>query len=258
MVDFDGWCDAVQEVVNGHNLKVLSGVDGQLTQVRDLIAAVVPTHYASEGHVARILERLGKTEAAQFIREKLPQSKRIRSGDLTEILATEYIADKMPYSVPIKRLRWKDHRNMSMRGDDVVGINRNPESGRLQFLKSESKSRVTLGATVITEARQGLDKDAGLPSPHALSFISERLLEQGNQQLADAIDDAQLKQGITVADVEHLLFTFSGNDPKALLHASLQRYGGAIRQHGVGLRIIHHAKFIHDVYEKVIADGDDG
>lgn len=89
---------------------------------------------------------------------------------------------------------------MAMRGDDVIGIDQGPENGRLHFLKSESKSRVTLAAGVVAEAREGLDKDRGLPSPHALSFISERLLEAGNPELADAIDDAQLKHGITGAE----------------------------------------------------------
>ena len=42
---------------------------------------------------ARILERFGKTAAATLIREKLPDAKSIRSGDLGEILATEYISE---------------------------------------------------------------------------------------------------------------------------------------------------------------------
>jgi hypothetical protein len=49
---------------------------------------------------------------------------------------------------------------------------------------------------VLTEARAGLDKDGGLPSAHALHFISARLLELDNLPLADAIDDALLKHGI--------------------------------------------------------------
>src|ERR1700680_2840430 len=76
--------------------------------------------------------------------------------------------------------------------------------------------------------------------------------------LADAIDDAQLKHGIATADVEPLLFAFSGNDPTALSQASLQGYGGTIHQHGVGLRIAGHTQFVRDVFEEVMADGDRG
>jgi hypothetical protein len=257
MMEFEEWCEAADVVVNGHGLKVLSGSHDHLVAARDKVAAIVPTHYASEEHVAHVLDRLGKAAAAEFVRQKLPESKAVRSGDLGEILATEYIAENTPYEVPIKRLRWKDHRNMAMRGDDVIGIEQNPENRRLKFLKSEAKSRSALAAGVLVEARAVLEKDGGLPSPHALAFVSERLMETGNQELADAIDDAQLKHGIAAADVEHLLFTFSGNDPTALLQASLQGYGGAIHQHGVGLRIVGHTRFVRDVFEKVIADGND-
>jgi hypothetical protein len=112
MMEFDEWCKATDEVVNGHDLKVLSGSDDHLVEAQDKVAAIVPAHYASEEHVAHVLGRLGKAAAAEFVRQKLPESKAIRSGDLGEILATEYIAENTPYEVPIKRLRWKDHRNM--------------------------------------------------------------------------------------------------------------------------------------------------
>ena len=121
---------------------------------------------------------------------------------------------------------------------------------RLQFLKTEAKSRVALTAQVLTEARAGLDKDGGLPSAHALSFISARLLELDNLPLADAIDDALLKHGIPPQNVRHLLFTFSGNAPDALLTASLQAYPGPINQWGVGLRVEGHAAFIGAVYDQ--------
>lgn len=255
-MDFDNWCKCVERDINGHDLTVLTVDDGHLPGACDEIADRVPTHYATEKHIERILERFGKREAAQFIRDKLPQSKAIRSGDLGEILATEYIAAHMPYTVPIKRLRWKDHRNMAMRGDDVISIAQEPDGNRLSFLKSEAKSRAVLSTTVVKQARVALDKDQGLPSPHALGFVSQILMGAGDTVLADAIDTAQLKEGITEDDVEHLMFTVSGNDPKALLKNDLAEYEGRIPQHGVGLHINHHGWFVHDVYEKVIANGD--
>ncbi len=256
MIGFNDWCDATDENVNGHRLTTLAGREADLKTARGSIAAALPTHYASEEHVARILQRLGKTRAAEFIREKLPTSKAIRSGDLGEILATEYITENTPFVVPIKRLRWKDHRNMAMRGDDIVGIEHDPDAARARFLKGEAKSRVALQASVVTDARRALDEDNGLPSPHALSFISERLFEAGANELANVIDDAQLKDGIAEDDVEHLIFTLSGSDSRPLLHTCLHTYQGAIAQRSVGLRIAAHADFVRDVYDQVIADGD--
>jgi len=257
MIRFNDWCDLVVTDVGAHGMVVLSARPRDAHCAQDAIAAVVPVHYASEEHLAGILRRLGKAAAAEFIREKLPISKSLRSGDLGEILATEYIDEETSYVVPIKRLRWKDHREMAMRGEDVIGIEHDPATGLLRFLKSEAKSRVSLAAPVITDARAALDKDNGLPSAHALSFISERLMEAGDTVLADAIDDAQLKDGISPRDVSHLVFTLSGNDPTRVLESSLQNYGGAVPQSAVGVRVAAHVDFVRGVYEKVTVNGDD-
>ncbi len=47
MVEFDEWCEATDEVVNGHDLRVLSGSHGHLAHALDRVAAIVPAHYSS-------------------------------------------------------------------------------------------------------------------------------------------------------------------------------------------------------------------
>lgn len=218
MAQFNDWCVWTYESVGQHHLGVLTAAVAHREVGIQATAAILPSHYASEEKVARALARLGKTAAAHLIETRLPITKPLRSGDLGEIYATEWInAHSGGYSAPIKRLRWKDHREMAMRGDDVIAIQQDPQSQRLLFLKTEAKSRVALTRQVLTEARAGLDKDAGLPSAHALMFISERLQELDNTPLADAIDDALYRHGIATQSVRHLLFTFSGNAPDALL-----------------------------------------
>lgn len=255
MVYFNDWSSSKDTQVGKHLCKVMTVQAEKLQTAIQATAARVPTHYSSEEQVARALQRLGKPETAALIQGKLPTTKTIRSGDLGEIYATEWIdAHSGGYQAPIQRLRWKDHRNMAMRGDDVIGIRQDPQTQRIHFLKTEAKSRVTLTAKVITEARAALDKDGGLPSAHALSFISARLFELNQLSLADAIDDALLKHGILPQDVCHLLFAFSGNAPDALLTACLHTYPGSISQWSVGLHVDEHAAFIGAVYDRVIAN----
>jgi hypothetical protein len=256
-VPFVDWCDENEDDVGHHQLTILMSDAAKLTIGMDAAARVVPTHYASEERIAGLLDRLGKPASAKFIRDKLPEGKKIRSGDLGEIFATEYVGEKTIYTVPIKRLRWKDHREMSMRGDDLIAVRMPEEGPPIEFMKGETKSRATLAAAVLAEARDALDKDGGLPSPHALAFVSDRLREIGNTELADAIDDAQLVTRILPAQLCHYLFIFCGNKPDVLMRTNLTAYAGDINQLYVGLRISTHQAFIKDVYMKVIENGDD-
>ena len=254
MLQFSDWCNSFDSTFGAHWVQVITGNSDKRATGIDATAVVIPGHYAAEEQISRILKRLGKPAAAALIEGELPTSKAIRSGELGEIYAMEWIATQGGYQVPIKRLRWKDHRNMAMRGDDVIGFILDPVTHHLHFLKTEAKSRINLTMQVITQARAGLDKDGGFPSAHALAFISARLYEIGNDPLAEAIEDALYKHDIIAKSVRHLLFTFSGNAPDALLKASLQSYMGQFVQWGVGLCVHDHAKFVHDVYDRVIAN----
>ena len=83
-----------------------------------------------------------------------------------------------------------------MRGDDVIAIGLPTKTASLRLLKTEVKSRTSLSAKVVEEARLALNSGGGLPSPHALAFVSDRLHELGQDTLADLISLAQLKDGI--------------------------------------------------------------
>jgi hypothetical protein len=54
--------------------------------------------------------------------------------------------------------------------------------------------------------------------------------------VANIIDDSQLVTSIGLNQVSHLMFTFSGNDPRTVLMADLTKYNGKIEQFSVGLR----------------------
>ena len=111
MAQFNDWCVAVDVPVGTHHRRVMTGQAANIATGIQATAAIVPAHYASEEQVARALARLGKPAAAALIEGKLPTTKQIRSGDLGEIYATEWIdAHSGGYRAPIKRLRWKDHR----------------------------------------------------------------------------------------------------------------------------------------------------
>lgn len=256
MISFSDWSAEELEDVGRHALFLLTVTQANIDTARDLAVDAVPDHYTSPEHVARIFQKLGKEAVAEFLRTNLPARASLRSGDLGEIFATEYIDERTEFSAPVKRLRWKDHREMAMRGDDVIGIHLPEEGERTRFLKVEAKSEASLKTRTVEKARDALDGDNGLPSSHALSFMSQRLTEMGREELADAIDYAQLKDRIAAGQVDHMVFAFSGNDPGEFLRTNLENYGGPIRQRSVGLRINQHQEFIVSVFNGVL-EGDE-
>ena len=251
MTRFAEWCSETETTVAGHKLRLLTSVPARQAQAVKLVAAAVPGYYAFPERIAGLLARLGRTAAAKYVTEKLPTSLSIKSGDLGEILCTAYVGEATPFKLGIIRLRWKDHRNMSMRGDDVLAFNLGSKGKALNVLKAEVKSRANLRTSVIKEARIALSEHRELPSPHAVAFVADRLGETGDKPLRDALDDVQLKHGFKTSQVTHMLFTFSGNDPSKLLSVNLESYAGTVSQQYVGLQVSDHQGFIRSVFAAV-------
>lgn len=252
MSDFTSWSTLTDEPSGQHHLNHLSA-DGDKIEIGvEWAAALVPGQYSSPDRVATLLAKLGKEAAAAYVENKLPLGPRAQSGDLGEILGTEFAKENLGFS-GVMRLRWKDHREMAMRGEDVIGV-RSSETHTVEYLKGEVKSRVRLSASVVHDADSALRKDRGRPSPHALEFFADRLHEEGKDGLADLIDESLLVAGIKVGQINHLLFTFSGNDPMKLLRYNLGTYSGKIRQFAVGLEVVGHQAFIASVFKRVIAN----
>lgn len=252
MVGLQSWVTSTDEPVGGHVLRHMVATQDSVEVGVSWAAAVLPGEYASPTRIADILERLGKPAAATYLKNKLPTDRKARSGDLGEIIGTHYVTGELGYA-NVSRLRWKDHREMAMRGDDIIGV-RLPETGPVQFLKGEAKSLASLDTRTVEDADKALQSDDGRPSPHALQFVTDRLHERGDDTLGNAIDAALLDKGITEQQVEQLLFTFTGGNPCNLLRTNMQAYTGAIRRLAVGLQVHGHQEFIAAVYAKVIAD----
>lgn len=247
------WCKSTEKKIKSHKLTYLEADASLRTLAVASVADIVPGHYASAPRVAHILARLGKTEAAEYIVTKLPVGAKSRSGDMGEMLASSFVTEFTDYKVGVLKLRWKDHREMAMRGDDILAIKVVPGSS-MSFLKGEVKSRASLTKKTVEEARKALSSSNGRPTPHALAFIADRLYETGQTVLSDLIEECQLKRRISLEQVSHMIFVFTGNDARNLLTADLMAYAGKIPQHSVGLRVATHQTFIKEIFEKVIAD----
>ncbi len=210
------------------------------------VANKLREHYVA----AEILERWNRKKVADFLVKKTPASLVGKSGDLGEIVATEVVnaGHLGSFSVPINRLRWKDSKELPMRGDDLIGIAFDEEP--IRFLKGEAKSRRKLLGGVLGSARKALEKNNGLPLSHTLAFLVERLYEQNDDAKAEQVEPYLLDKIPTQSQVTHLIFTFSGNDPSKLLIEEIKSASKKFARASVGLCVPDHSETINEIFVK--------
>ena len=217
----------------------------------DVLPERVVGHYLANDEIAEFLEALEYSEVANCIRELLPTSAKGRSGDLGEILASEFVEEKLGYEVPVRRLRGKDHREMAMRGEDVIGVARDDEN-QLRLLKGEAKSARALSKATVEEARTRLEEDHGRPSAHSLIFVARQLIrseDPESKELGRDILREASSRAIPKARLAHFLFTLSGNKAKRSIKDDFDAADGTRVQHSVNLRIPDHREFVEAVYD---------
>ena len=253
MIFLSDWAQEEILTVGQNSLRLLSVNDSDVYTASQNLAQVLPEHYVNSHQLAQAFGMLGKPGVANWLKELFPSDRKMQSGDCGEILATEYIRERTNYIVPINRLRWKDSRQTSMRGDDVIGIREAFDNTGLHFLKTESKSRATLRSSTLKDVRERLDSNDGLPSAHGVLYVAARLLEEDEDDLSYAIIKAQLSSNVSPDCVQHLAFVFTGNSPASFLQRFLKEYDGNFSQIAVGLQISTHPDFVQQVFDLALS-----
>ena len=246
---FAQWLCMQTKDVRHHKLVLLSERDGLREKVLDELRRIVRSHYVAPATTAKRLTELGAPKTAELLKDHLPTEKKARSGELGEVLATELAERRLGFKVPIRRLQWKDGRNMALRGDDIVAVAK-ASGAPIKFLKGESKSRASLAQSVVDEAAEALDRDRGRPTRHSVLLVADRLRQQGQDALARELEDALL-QSFRSTPVEHLLFTVSGNNPETMLNDHLTACRKRRVRHAVGMHIKDHGAFVKNLYSKL-------
>lgn len=253
---FDEWCEC--EATEDGRKRLLKYTERQngRAAITGRLPDLVRSHYDDMQRVAEDIAALGYAGAAALLAERLPRTARARSGELGEIFASELVEQHLGFSVPVRRLRYKDGREMALRGDDFIGV-RLGADGQLGLLKGEAKSRANLAAATIAEARTALSRDGGRPTATSLLFVADRLMEgEGDgAQLGRTIRNEVANRAVPATRIDHALFTLSGNSAPNALEVDLQTAGVDRGQTVVHLRIEDHQDFIRVTYEGALAIG---
>ncbi|EIY0854356.1 Hachiman antiphage defense system protein HamA [Acinetobacter baumannii] len=239
-------CEKTETTIDQHIFRVLVLQDSHFNTLRDLLISKLPEYYLSPQSFQRTLNLLGQAAAYEKLKLKFPSSRKIRSGDVGEVISSIYIEEHLNYFLPIRKLQWRDHKDMAMRGDDVIALKF--EEDNIQFIKCESKSAKSLSTATLEEARKELDSFEGRPSPHSIDFIIERSYEIGNDDIAQQLETFIYKKSIKNSDVKHLLFVLTKSNPNLLQKAAFDNYKGNYPQISIGFKVDKHAELINEIF----------
>ena len=177
---YDKWCEVERTDEEGKHFWLYVEKPGGRDAINDDLVNTIRSHYDRLEDIADSVDDLGYEMASEVLREMMPIESIGRSGDFGEILATELVEENTSFRVPIRRLRYRDHREMPMRGDDFIGVEHDARSGKLWLMKGEAKSRKRHGKEPVDEARESLDENHGRCTPVSLHFVAKCLLYSGN------------------------------------------------------------------------------
>lgn len=245
------WCNSTKEKDKRKHYWTYVEKDGGRDEICDDLAETIRAHYNRLELIAEDVKRLGYKVASKILSAEMPQTAKGRSGDLGEILASELVEEEIGLRIPVRRLRYKDDRNMAMRGDDFIGAGYDAAGQKLWLLKGEAKSNKVLGKATVSSARKVLNRDNGRCTPASLLFVANRLLESNDtddRELGRSLRDEVGLKSLRTDRIDHMLFTFSGNGPHASLKEDLDATGTNRDQYVVNIHVEDHQDFIAAMY----------
>jgi hypothetical protein len=242
--DLDGWLQVSDLEPADLGIRILTERDNARERFLPAICQSVADHLVG----SEVLDRLDFSRAAQIVRDALPVDKRIRSGDLAEVIASEYVEWKTEFRLPLKRLRYKDDRDFAMKGDDLIALE--PEGERPRVLKGEVKSRAAITEAVIEEACNALERFDSRPKPATLAYISRMLRMFGRDAEATRVEELQTAE-LPFARIAHIIFVMSGTDPEPCLRPLAGPKPPIEDRWMVGFRIDDHQEFIALVFQRL-------
>ena len=184
--------------------------------MRDLVkphlSAAIVDHHTHRGRVARLLADLGYKETAAEIATRLPQSDRARKGNFGEVVASEHLCQRHGYAMPVFKLRFRDHQNLPMRGEDIVAFATAVNGTITKVCIGEAKTLVTFAGQTVISAHERLEKTYR-PTPETLHMIAEILYDRGNVELAHEMDLILQRLAAKAIERENWIFVITDNAP---------------------------------------------
>ena len=160
-----------------------------------------------------LIKKLGFVNSAEYICNLLPTNDSTRKGNLGEVIACEHLCQRYGFSLPIFKLRYMDHPEMPMRGEDIIALEFNGQGNIQKICIGEAKTISTYRSRTVTSAHSRL-LTACINYPRSLPLISSILCDMQEYHLASQIESLIANPFQDTITRENWIFLITENNPK--------------------------------------------
>lgn len=189
---FSEWLKSIDEpIANKKKHRQLSEINGTREYAIEQISDWIVKHHVDDKKLKRLKKKrdhiLTKHGFEEYVNNQnmLPTADKTQKGNGTEIILTEYLLETTGLHSLVYRLRYNPNVNQSMKGDDVLLLNKNNVFEKV--LIGESKFRTAPSKSVIEEITKEFSKESRLPL--SITFLAQKMSDFGNEDLAEHLED---------------------------------------------------------------------
>lgn len=200
-------------------LKLKEKDDSRDSIKRALSDAIIDHHMIAD-EIEYYVEELGYTSLAKRLPPKYITTKKgkiklntVRIGSFGEVVAAEHLCQCYGCLMPIYKLRYGINKKIALPGEDIIVFKMDPDGKIKTICLGEVKTSKAFASDNVTKAHEQLNKS--YVEPVAFEFISQRLFENNEADLAKQIIQIVGKLGLKNFPTENWIFIITGNDPGA-------------------------------------------
>lgn len=221
-------------------------VDGDLIE---WMARKIISHHYTQFRIDRLKEKYGSLGYAKYAEQhrKLPIADKVKKGNATEILLTDYIQTTQKKEfIKVFKLKYNPNVDQAIKGDDTLMVDLFEENGneKIKIYLGESKFRQTPSKTVIEDITNSLSKDT---LPLSYTFLVEEIAKT-NEPLARKLDDYIVQDVKDRGDLIYAGLLLSNTDASRVVEKHLNSDNSNLVFISVG--IDDPEGFIESVFEK--------
>ncbi|PST65059.1 Hachiman antiphage defense system protein HamA [Shewanella algae] len=187
----------------------------------DHLSQWIVKHHATEARIARIERKkqlLDKHGFTQYMEGKIPfpiRSETTQKGNLGEIILAEYLTETSGLKILVHKLRYNPNVEQSMKGDDLLLFDKNNIQNKV--IMGEAKFRTARSKQALDDIVKSLSKKN---LPISLTFVSDRLEEMGDINLANEVDELVTKIHAKKTPITYVGFYHSD----AFIHKTIEKH----------------------------------